>query len=308
MLVRYILKFFSYVEIRTKIASLLPFLLGLVFACYATGSIHWGLSALFFVSMTFFDMATTALNNYIDTKASNSSLPFRRKTARWLLFLLLALATGSGLLLALLTGPVVFLTGAVCFFIGITYTFGPAPLSRMPLGEVFSGLFMGFFIPFLMVIINSPPDALVSLTWQTPRLLLSINIPALLRLLLITGPAITGIANIMLANNICDVVHDVTINRFTLPYYVGNRYALQLFTLLYGLAAAFQILAALTGTLPHLSLLSFLTWPLVLRNIRRFLHKQDKSLTFPLSVANFILLVLPPILLTALDLLIRRSA
>jgi 1,4-dihydroxy-2-naphthoate octaprenyltransferase len=57
-----------------------------------------------------------------------------------------------------------------------------------------------------------------------------------------------------------------------------------------------------------LSLLSFLTWPLVLRNIRRFLHKQDKSLTFPLSVANFILLVLPPILLTALDLLIRRSA
>ena len=39
----------------------------------------------------------------------------------------------------------------------------------------------------------------------------------------------SGIANIMLANNICDVEEDIINNRFTLPYYLGKKNAFNLF-------------------------------------------------------------------------------
>ena len=107
-------RFFSYVEIRTKIASLLPFLLGLVYAIYAYGTFNWSRSLLFFVSMTFFDMTTTALNNYLDTRASHTELPFTRSRAKAILAVLLGLSALTGLYLAWLTGLVVLAAGAAC--------------------------------------------------------------------------------------------------------------------------------------------------------------------------------------------------
>lgn len=299
-------RFFSFVEIKTKIASLLPFLLGLVYVAYQSGSVNWLLTGLFFVSMTLFDMTTTALNNYIDTKASGTDLPFRRKTALTILLLLLVLAALSGLLLALLTSPVVFLTGAACFFVGIVYTFGPAPISRMPLGEVFSGFFMGFFIPFLVVTINSPALAPVRLAWQAPLLTFDIHLAELMRLLLLTVPPMMGIANIMLANNICDVDHDVAIDRFTLPYYLGPRRSLFLFAALYAVSFIALIATALLDILPVYTLLTLAALLPLQKNIRLFFVRQVKSETFPLSVANFILIVLPPIVITAIVMALRR--
>lgn len=299
-------RFLSYVEIKTKIASFLPFLLGIVYVLHAGRTVQLGLTALFFVSMTFFDMATTALNNYIDTRASGTEPPLPRRSALVILILLLAFASISGLILAALTHPVVFLAGAACFFVGITYTFGPAPISRMPLGEFFSGVFMGFFIPFLVVAINTPPDALIQLSWQSPRLSFFFHIDNLLRLLLLCVPPIMGIANIMLANNICDVEHDVQIKRFTLPYYLGRHKALLLFTALYGLSFVATVTIALLGVLPVYTLFALLAYIPVVLHIRTFWKKQDKAETFPLSVQNFILIVLPLVVITGIDLLITR--
>lgn len=297
-------RFFSYVEIRTKIASLLPFLLGLVYTAYAYGTFSWSRSLLFFVSMTFFDMATTALNNYLDTQASHTGLPFTRARAKWILAVLLGLAALTGLYLAWLTGPVVLAAGAACFFVGIVYTFGPAPISRMPLGEIFSGLFMGLFIPFITVYINAPAKSLVDYAYAAPILDLSFNIPGLIRLLLLSLPLICGIANIMLANNTCDIEHDTAINRFTLPYYLGRRKALNLFAALYYLAFAAIPAAVLFGVLPILSLLTLPVLIPVQININRFRRKPNKAETFPLSVQNFVLLSLPLIATTALAIVI----
>lgn len=299
-------RFFSYVEIKTKIASLLPFLLGLVYVTYQSGSVNWFLTGLFFISMTLFDMTTTALNNYIDTKASGTDLPFRRKTALTILLVLLALAALSGLLLALLTSPVVLLAGAACFFVGIVYTFGPAPISRMPLGEVFSGFFMGFFIPFLVVTINSPVLAPVRLIWQAPIVSLEFHLVQLMRLFLLTVPPMMGIANIMLANNICDVAHDVAIDRFTLPYYLGKKRSLLLFAALYAVAAIALTATALLDILPVYTLLALFALVPLQKNIRLFYVRQIKSETFPLSVANFILIILPVIVITAIVTAIGR--
>ena len=297
-------RFFAYVEIRTKIASLLPFLLGLVYVLYTHQTVAWPLTGLFFLSMTCFDMATTALNNYMDTKVTRTELPFSRQTARRILWLLLAIATVSGLALAALTRPVVLLAGAACFAVGIAYTFGPAPISRMPLGELFSGLFMGFFIPFLVVTINTKPGTLADLIWQPPFLALEANIPELARLALLTIPPISGIANIMLANNICDEAGDIAIKRYTLPFYLGKQRALQLFTALQLLSLAAIAAIGVLGILPRIVLLTLLAaWPLY-RMVRRFWQLQDKAKTFPLSVAGFVLLVAPQIVLTFLSLLV----
>ncbi len=300
MLKDYLQRFFSFVEIKTKVASFLPFGLALAYLAYQDSPINWPLTLLFFIAMTFFDMATTALNNYIDAKASRTDLPFSRPLALFILLVLLLSASISGLVLAWLSVPLVFWAGAASFLIGIAYTFGPAPISRMPLGEFFSGLFMGFFIPLLTVTINSSSLAPAQLVWQAPTVLLAVDLKLLLQLGILTLLPATTIAGIMLANNICDLEKDIKIKRFTLPYYLGKKRALLLFAALY-LAALFSLIGSvICGLLPPLVLLTLLAaWPLQ-KNIRRFFALQDKALTFPLSVQNFLLLVLPPVLITAL--------
>ena len=47
--------------------------------------------------------------------------------------------------LALITDAVVLLLGGLCFLCGVFYSFGPVSISRLPLGEVMSGLFYGFY-------------------------------------------------------------------------------------------------------------------------------------------------------------------
>jgi 1,4-dihydroxy-2-naphthoate octaprenyltransferase len=289
-------RFLNYVEIRTKIASLLPFLLGLTYVLYAYQQISILNTVLFFTSMLSFDMATTALNNYIDVKTNGKILEFSQKTAKQILYFLLFLATLLGLALVFYTGVVVLVLGALCFGVGIFYTFGPVPISRMPLGEIFSGLFMGLVIPLLVVFINAPEHSLIYFTFTNWILQVSFNILELLKLGVVTIPAIAGIANIMLANNICDVDEDVKVNRFTLPYYTGIKNALNIFAALYYLGYAAMIVMVLLGMLPIYGLIAMAGVIPIQRNISKFRKQQSKTKTFPLSVQNLVILLFPLII------------
>ena len=53
--------FLEFVEIKTKLASLFPFVLGTLFTLYRFGSINALNTILFFIAMVVFDMATTAI-------------------------------------------------------------------------------------------------------------------------------------------------------------------------------------------------------------------------------------------------------
>jgi 1,4-dihydroxy-2-naphthoate octaprenyltransferase len=293
-------RFFNYVEIRTKIASLLPFLLGLFYTMDAYGQIKTENTLLFFISMLFFDMATTALNNYIDTKTNHTPLPFSKKTAKLIFIVLFSVAVGFGVTLVFYTGLAVLFCGALCFAIGILYTFGPAPISRMPLGEAFSGVFMGFFIPLLTVLINAPATSLMYFFYQNGSLQINLHLAGLLRLSVVTIPAVCGIANIMLANNICDLASDIQVNRFTLPFYIGRKRAVSLFAALYYTAYGSIVCMAAFGIFPLYVLLALLTVIVVYKNISIFRKSQSKKDTFPLSVQNFILLMLPLIIIAAI--------
>ncbi|SEU12410.1 1,4-dihydroxy-2-naphthoate polyprenyltransferase [Paenibacillus sp. NFR01] len=294
--------FLKLVELPTKVASMIPFTLGTLYALYRFDHFEVLNFALMLISLLSFDMATTAINNYYDfKKASKTSgygyethnpiVHFKLKefTVVATIFTLLLLAVGGGIALVSQTGILVFLLGGLSFLIGILYSFGPIPISRMPLGELFSGLFMGFVIIFISAYIHSG-DSVIYLQFQGGWATLGIHWPELLYMFWFSVPAILGIAGIMLANNICDIDDDLENRRYTLPVYIGRQNALLLFSLLYYCSYADLIVLLILGIHPLLVLALLLTLIPLRRNIAAFRIKQEKASTFILSVKNFVLL------------------
>src|SRR5699024_12081403 len=97
--------------------------------------------------------------------------------------------------------------------------------------------------------------------------------------IIVARPAIFLIANVMLANNICDVAEDVKIGRKTLPYYTGRKTALTILCGYYVLAYIFFILGLVLKYLPVITLGSLLTIPLVYHTTKTFVKNQHKEST-----------------------------
>lgn len=299
----WIVRFLKLVEIHTKVASMIPFAIGSVYAVYRFDQFSWFHFALMLISLLSFDMATTAINNYIDYKKAlkttgygyeehNGIVKYRMKegTVLAIIFTLLLVAVTAGFTLFLEVGWIILVLGAMSFGIGILYSFGPIPISRMPLGEFFSGLFMGFVIILISTIIHVEEPGILAISAQDGMLLLQVNIKEFLLLFLVSIPAILGIANIMLANNICDVEEDLANKRYTLPVYIGVPKALTLFRVMYYVAYLDVIFFLFLGVHPLILAMILLSMILVSKNIGRFITDPSKERTFPLAVQNFILI------------------
>lgn len=311
--------FLQFVEIQTKLASIIPLAMGTVYALYRYESFRPENFIIMFISLLTFDMATTAINNYLDYKKAQQTEGYnyriknalvrdgiRESTALAVIFTLLTIATVFGLILTFKTDLVVLLIGVISFLVGIFYTFGPVPISRMPLGELFSGVFMGFVIIFLAIYIHVFDRNIVSLVFEHQMLNISIDTVEVFYIFLISIPAIGGIANIMLANNICDVEEDIINKRYTLPYYLGREKALQLFKTIYYLCYIDIILIVALKLVPPAALLVLLTLIPVNKNIKRFYQKPVKSETFVLAVKNFALMKTTEIILVAITLIANK--
>lgn len=285
-----VIRFLSYTEIKTKITSIFAFLMGAAFLFYINQPIDWEVTAVFFISMFVFDLATTSINNYIDTKSNQKPLPFKRKTAFIILIILLGISTGSGLLLVFLTDVVVLIVGGICFLCGIFYTFGPLPISRLPLGEVMSGVFYGFFIPFLLFYINMPKGTYLNLSITWNQISIYLNVMPIITVILLSIPPVCTTANIMLANNICDVKEDIAVKRYTLAHYLGEK-SLHLYAGIYYASYIATILMVVLNILSPICLLSLFTLFFVKHNIKQFYLVQDKETTFILSIKNYLLIM-----------------
>jgi len=285
-------KFLSYTEIKTKITSVITFLFALSYLFYIKQEINWIVTLVFFVSMLLFDLTTTALNNYIDTKTNHQTLVFKRGRALAIFFVLLVLSIVTGIYLVILTDIIVLIIGAVCFATGILYTFGPMPISRLPFGELISGIFYGLCIPFLILYINMPADSILSLGYDKVlnSLHFSFNIEPVIAIILLSVIPISVTANIMLANNICDLEKDIAVKRYTLPYFIGKK-SLALFSIIYYATYVSNILMVILGVLNPITLIALLTFPLVQKNINAFRKVQDKGTTFGVSIINFIIIM-----------------
>ena len=282
-------KFLKFIEIQTKITSLFAFANTLAFIYYQKQPIRPDLMVIFFIAMFVFDLTTTGINNYIDSKDYPQMLPIPRKVALGAILGMLGVSTLLGLYLAYRTGIVVLLLGAFCILLGIFYTFGPIPISRIPLGELFSGIAYGMFIPFLMLYINNPEHYL-SLGLSLERITLSIEVLPILEFLLFSMVTTLTTVGIMLANNTCDVKKDEAVHRLTLVHYIGVPAAVTLFWWLYfGCYIAVALMVVFRIFRP-VALVFFLSFPLVWKNIAAFKKEQIKEKTFICSIRNFIIL------------------
>lgn len=284
-------RYLSFVEIHTKITSLFAFAMSLAYLFYLDQPLDFMKTGIFFAAMFLFDLTTTGINNYIDTRTNDQILQFPRPVAKRIIFIMLAISTGLGIWLALLTDLVVLGIGGICFVCGIFYTFGPVPISRIPLGEVLSGVFYGLLIPFLLLYINSSSGALLSFELGDGLATLQLVLLPLFTLGLICWAPMVCTANIMLANNICDLEKDIKVNRHTLPYYIGKERAVALYSILYYSVYLVAMLMVILRFLPPWYLLILLTIIPVELNLRVFRRKQEKSLTFVTSIKNFIVLM-----------------
>lgn len=292
--------FLKYVEIQTKLASMISFTLGTALAVYRYQAFNAGNFLLMLISLLCFDMTTTAINNYMDFKSAKKKSGYgyekhnaivrdniRQPESIAVIIVLGTIAVLAGYMLFLRTNATVLIVGIVSFSIGVLYSAGPVPISRTPFGEIASGLFMGFFIPFLSVFIHALDRNILDFAFDGSSFTFHMNVVEVLSILLCSVPAMMGIANIMLANNICDMEDDLENRRYTLPIYIGREMALVLFKALYFIAGLSVILGLVLKTIPITGILFFITLIPVYKNIKAFEQKQSKAETFGLAVKNF---------------------
>lgn len=280
--------FLEFVEIKSLIASVLPFVLGSLYAVYNYHQVHLGYLILFFIASSLFHMATNANDNYQDflhapRDAANQEFledtnvvganQISIKQARTLTFGLGGVSLILGLWLVTQTGLPLLWMGLYSYAVGYFYAGGPKPISSGPFGEFFSGFTMGFMIFWISVYINTYDVA--PITWQST-----------LNVLVSAGLAIFAISNIMLANNICDMDEDIALGRHTIVSYFGKPVMLQVFAWSYIVGYICLMVAVWIGVLPKLSLLTLLSVIPVLKNTRQFMHKQVKRETFILAIKN----------------------
>ena len=295
-------EFIELVELRTKLASVFPFLTALCYSFILFKEINVLNMCLFFVGMLSFDMATTVMNNLLDyVKAKNSdyrdhhnvigtsSLTVKKA---WQVFgILFAVAAVFGIILVARTNILLLMVGVLCFFIGVFYTFGPIPISRMPLGEVLSGFTMGFGIFWITVFLNVPEGTIFAgVQLDGSILTMQLDIVSQLKVFLLSLPLVCTIANIMLSNNICDLEMDITNHRYTLVYYIGKKQALVVYQVLYAVAFGAMVLAVLLGVAPWILLGVLAVGIPIYKHIQQFKAVQDKKTTFALAIKNMVMI------------------
>lgn len=287
--------FLRYIEIQTKITSLMTFTLVMLVLDYHQVKINWLETLVFFMGMFLFDLTTTTINNYIDSKSNDEDFGFSRKTLKVILFSLLFLSIAFGLWLVFLTDYIVLIFGMFSFFVGIIYTYGPIAISRQPYGEIVSGVLYGYIIPFILIYINLQ-EKFLSIT-LSDTILIILNSKIFIGFMILGFIPTFLTAAIMLGNNVCDVEKDVLVNRYTLPFYLGKKQSLRLLILMYIFVFIGVITGVVAGLYPVWMLLMLLISPKVIINAKDLGIEFSKEKSFPYVIKNFVLISMSMILI-----------
>lgn len=294
--------FLEVVEIRTKVASIFPFIMGILFSLVYFHEFHPLNTIIFFVGMILFDLTTTSINNYMDFKKAKSKVykyeqnvigreKIPETLVRNMIFGMLALTLLIGLYLTWMTGWLLLLMGLVVCFIGVFYTFGPVPLSRMPLGEVFSGVTMGLGIFAITIYLNTVTQKVfyLDIDFATGTFGLVGHLWAVCAIVLASLSLVFTIANIMLANNLRDLETDIENHRYTLVYYIGRTNGIHLFQGLMLASYGAILIGFLFGLYQWPILLVFLTLPKIRQNLKEHQASLPHPRSFGYSIKNMIL-------------------
>ena len=293
-------KFNALVQIQTIIISALPYIIGSLMASYYYHHFNLSYCLWLFLAVISFHLAVNGHNQYTDylrykknhvTSYNNILEKFNisQKWARNVIILLTLVSATIGIILSFKVGWIILLIGFFSYLIGYCYSGGPYPILKTPFGEPASGITMGYNITLLGIYVNiyniHPFD---SFFWA--------------KAIIVACPAIFVIANVMLANNICDVEEEVKIGRKTLPFYIGRKNALIVLCIYYVLAYIFLILSVVLHYLPTLAFGGLLTIPLVYRSTRTFVKDPHKETTFKGILMNVLLVLVSEIIFSLIGL------
>lgn len=288
--------FAELIELKAKAASVFPFIMGFLYSWYHYQQIKPLYMLLFFISMLLFNMAVDILDNYMDYHNATDVHDYKEETniigrenlsltlVRNMMIGLIVSSAIIGVYLASQTSWVILWLGMFSYFIGITYSAGPKPLSSLPVGEVTSGVTMGIVIPLICVYLNVFD-------------ILPFDGQFIIQVAILSLPTALAISNLMLANNTCDVEEDVLNNRHTLVYYIGKKRAVSLFKLLVILSFVFATLGVVLNIVPITLLGIWLIFPKIWKNTMIYSKEQIKTKTFPLAIKNLGMIAITQVVL-----------
>jgi len=154
-----------------------------------------------------FVAGTDTEENCVDT--TDASIIYNHlepHTARNFGIACLVVALAAGIAVAVMSSLWLLLVGGVGILALLSYSYGPSPISYLPLGEVISGLTFGLLIAMA---------TFIALTRAWSWWLL---IPCLQQVI--------SIGLIMMTNNTCDIERDIEAGRKTLPVLLGRKRSL----------------------------------------------------------------------------------
>lgn len=212
---------------HTLTASLIPVLVGSMYAFSCIHTLHIGLFLAMLIASCAIQVATNLFNEYydyvrgLDTKDSvgiGGTIVHDGASPRFVMTLALAcygLAAVLGIYICASSSWLLILIGAFCMLVGYLYTGGPFPISSSPFGELFAGGFLGTGVICISFFIQTG-----YLTWHT----VAISFP----IFVLIGLILTG-------NNIRDRVGDTANGRHTLVILLGHKRSVQFLAVMFAI-------------------------------------------------------------------------
>ena len=273
------------IEFKAKMASILPFLLGIMYCEYNYSTVRPLDSIILIVAMLFFNMAVDMLDNYCDYKNASLEHDYKQKTniigreglnpKKVLNYTIIFVVIASilGIYLVSKTGYMLLILGIYSFAVGIFYSYGPRPISSLPLGEFFSGTTMGFVIILITIGVNLGGFD-------------ELGVESIRNIFLYSVPSVFSIAGLMLTNNLCDIDEDRINNRKTLACVIGQQNSIRLLYMFYAIAFFGVVVNVIVGIAPLSYIVVLFSTIMVYKNTHSIEMNPIKNKSFKFAVYN----------------------
>lgn len=198
-----------------------PFLIAILYADYNYHLVNWPAMGQMIIAAVFLQLALNINDDYWDRKRAHqhhfvdvqnpiAHYQLNTKLVAALILIFLAISLVFALQIGIHAGLAIWICGIFCYAVAIFYSTGNFPISSTPLSEPLVGIAMGFGIFFVTLYLNVYDKIRIDSTF-----LASAGLAA--------GICIASSANLMLANNICDMKADLKIGRHTVVSYLGLK-------------------------------------------------------------------------------------
>src|SRR5699024_2255497 len=263
---------------HTLTASFVPVFVGTMLAVIYEGSFHLPLFLAMLIASILIQAATNMFNEYYDYKRGLDNEKsvgiggtivrdgISPQTVKKLAFVFLAIAALLGVYICLTSSLWIAVIGLISMAVGYFYTGGPYPIAYTPLGELFSGFFMG------PVIIG------ISFFIQTDDVTCAV--------FFVSIPIGLFIASIMTSNNIRDRVNDAENGRKTIAILLGHQASIVFLASMFALAFIITIILIIVGMLPYWSFITLLAIPKTIQVIKGFIGKTEPLEMMPAMAAT----------------------